>query len=409
MDDNNHIVIIGAGIAGVYAAGRLRKNEFAGQITLIDRHQLPYDRPPLTKQFLREEMTEEEVLLHGEDFYVKKNITLKLGTEVTAIDSENKTVTLDDGETIAWRQLLIATGSKLRRLEKLDQQQFSNVYYIRTFEQGKQFKKAVESFEHIVIIGAGFIGLEVAASLTMIGKKVTVLEPSETPLMRILGKEMGDYIAAIHRKKGVELLTNTLADQFIGNGKIEKVVTKHGKTIECDGVLVSIGVTPDLTLVDGILKTEQGGIVVDEYGQTSVKDIYAAGDCARWPDPISGEWIRVEHWEHAYGQGGNVAQNMIEEQSKPYTRIPYFWSDQYDFQFEYLGHPLEWDQTVLRGELAADKFILFYLQKKKIVGAFFVNASDEVAIVKKLMKSGRLFDEIGLGNLSKTLGDLLET
>lgn len=390
LSDNQQVVIIGAGIAGMFAASHLRRKGFDGEITVVDHQdEQPYDRPPLTKEFLRGSADEDEVLLHKPNFYEEKDIQLKLGKYVSEIDADKQVITLAGGELIHWDKLLVTTGSMLNRLDDLDEREFENVFYIRTKEDAVRLKHQLKNIEHLVIFGGGFIGLEVAASLRSLDKKVTILEPSETPLMNVLGSEMGSYLADFHRSQGVEIITGDYAEQYKGEEKVTEITTKQGKKIPCDGILVSIGVTPDLSLVEGLLDCEEDGIIINEYGETSVDNIFAAGDNSRWPDPVSKQLIRVEHWENAFHQGRNVALNIIHEKSKPFDRIPYFWSDQYDLNIEYLGQPLNWDQSIVRGDKENDELVTFYVHQQKLVGALFINRSKDVDPVKKMM--GRKF------------------
>jgi len=385
MSNYNRIVIIGAGIAGVNAAKTLKANEYEGQITIIDADtNIPYDRPPLSKEYLAGTMNEEEILLNSSNFYEENQIELKLGKKVVDIKATEKNVVLDNGEIIHWDKLLITTGSKLRRLQQLDDRSFENVFYLKTRKDADNLKEKLASLDHLVIIGAGFIGLEVAASMLALGKKVTVFEAAKTPLSRVLGEEMGNYIADVHRSKGIEIHTDDYITNFIGHSEIQEVETNSGKKFKCDGILVGIGVSTDSTLIEGVLQFEDG-ILIDEYCETSVSNIFAAGDCARWTYPISGEKIRIEHWDHAMNQGATAAANMVNPKSEPFNSIPYFWSNQHHLAIQYLGHPTQWDQTVLRGQQEKDEFTMFYLLNHKVVGALIVNQPKNVLPIRRLI------------------------
>lgn len=408
MGENARIVIIGAGIAGVNAAKTLRDNQFTGQITLIDGDtNIPYDRPPLSKEFIAGVMGEDDNYLHPESFYKENQIDLLLGNKVMEINPTKKEIIVDNGNVIHWDKLLITTGSKLRRLQNLDDTNFENVFYLKTRKDADYLKEKLASLNHLVIIGAGFIGLEVAASLIALGKKVTVFEAAKTPLARVLGEDMGNYIAGVHRSKGIEIYTDDYITNFMGDTILKNIETKDGRKMECDGILVGIGVTPDSFLTEGILDYEDG-ILIDEFCETSVSDIYAAGDCARWTYPISGEKIRIEHWDTALNQGRNAAINMLNPKSETYQTIPYFWSNQHHLAIQYLGHPTQWDETVVRGEISTDQFTMFYLLKNTVVGALIVNQPKNVLPIRRMIHQQIEVNVEELGDETKKLRDLVK-
>jgi 3-phenylpropionate/trans-cinnamate dioxygenase ferredoxin reductase component len=408
MSEQTRVVIIGAGIAGINAAKTLRDNQFKGEITLIDGDSnLPYDRPPLSKEFIAGVMVEDDILLHPATFYQDNQIDLRLGNKVIEIQPTKKELTLDNRDIIHWDKLLITTGSKLRRLQNLDDLNFENVFYLKTLRDADYLKEKLASLNHLVIIGAGFIGLEVAASLVALGKKVTVFEAAKTPLTRVLGEDMGNYIADVHRSKGIEIYTDDYITNFIGDTNLKKIETKDGIKLECDGILVGIGVTPDSLLSEGILDYEDG-IVIDEFCETSVSNIYAAGDCARWTYSVSGEKIRIEHWDHALNQGRNAAINMLNPKSETYETIPYFWSNQHHLAIQYLGHPTQWDQTVLRGQLEKDQFTMFYLLGNTVVGALIVNQPKNVLPIRRLINQKIAVNAEELGDETKKLRDFVK-
>lgn len=392
MNINEQYIIIGAGISGVNAAATLRLEGFEGRIILIDKdHELPYDRPPLSKDYLAGKIKEEDISLRSHEFFEKNNIELKLGKKVTDIDFDDQYVKLDDNEVISWDKVLIAMGSKLRKLN-IPGKELDNIYYLKTKKDAQQMKKDLKNVDDVVIIGAGFIGSEVAATCRHLGKNVTLIEAEKVPLNRIVGDHVGEFIGDTHHSNGVRLLTNELVTEFKGTEKIEQVVTNTGKQIECQAVVVGVGVQLDLSLFDGTKIKLENGIEVDEYCESNIPGVFAAGDCALWP--YNGEKIRVEHWDHAINQGITAAKNMMNEKSEVYNAIPYFWSDQYDLKIQYLGFAKEWERTVLRGSLEKEEFTMFYINDNKIVSALFVNSPRNVLPTRKLMMRNTKIENI---------------
>ncbi|PIC90934.1 ferredoxin reductase [Sporosarcina sp. P21c] len=408
LSTNNRIVILGAGIAGVNAAKTLLDHDYEGKVVLLDMEEkLPYDRPPLSKEYLTGAKDHKGILLHPEEFYQDSRIEMKLGKAVAELQPDKKTVILEDGEKISFDKLLITTGSKLRRLQPLDDQKFDNVFYLKTQKDANRLQDQLSSINHLAIIGAGFIGLEVAASMLAIGKRVTVFEAAKTPLSRVLGEDIGNYIASKHREKGIEIFTDDYITQFMGDSAIHAVETKEGRKIDCDAVLVGIGVSTDGLLVQDKLDFNDG-IIVNEFCETSVPDIFAAGDCARWTYPVSGEAIRIEHWDHAMNQGATAAVNMLQPGSKPFTTIPYFWSDQHDLAIQYLGHPTQWDETVMRGTIETDQFTMFYLLNQRVVGALIVNQPANVLPVRRLISQAVFISADQLGDEKVKLKSIIK-
>lgn len=382
------IVVIGAGIAGFNAIKELRRIGYDKNITLIDQApHLPYDRPPLSKEFLRGEMSEEDVLLSPASFYEENDIELLLGKAVVDIDVDEKAVIFDGGNTVAFDKLLITTGSKVRKLTNLSGCDLNGIHYLKDIDDARALKERVKNFKRIVVVGGGFIGLEVAASCRQMGIDVTVLEASKTPLSRVLGPEMGEIIADVHRANGVQLLTEQAVTEFQGTDHVEAVLTASGERYECDAVLVGIGVYTDMSLAGEHLEHNNNGYIINEYCETSIKDIYAAGDCAEWKY-IDGNYIRIEHWDHAMNQGICAANNMVNHECMLFDTTPYFWSDQYDLSLQYFGHVKEWDEAVLRGDVDEKSFSQFYLKDNKVAGALIINDTKSVIPTRKLIMQG---------------------
>ncbi|MHC5269808.1 NAD(P)/FAD-dependent oxidoreductase [Enterococcus sp. LJL98] len=389
---NEHIVIIGASITGFHTAKALRQEGYTGAITLIDQQAtLPYDLPPLSKEWLHDKEQFTPPLLAPETYYLEQKIQLKLQTTITRIQPETKTIQTDQGETIAYDRLVLAIGSTLRTLEApgVDAQ---GIFYLRDFDSALKIKEQAQKSQEIVIIGAGFIGLELAATLSQFGRNITVIEHASYPLGRILGEAASGYFTKMHQAHGVTLLTNEDLKAFTKDeaGNVTGAVTASGRVIPCQMVIIGIGVLPNTSLSHPDLQVERG-IVVNEYGETSIPDIYAAGDCTVWP--YQGERIHVEHWEHARAHGRAVAKNLITPKSHPYKVRPYFWTDEYDQTFEYLGHALTWEQILVRGSLEERTFTLAYVDADNYpLAIFFANEGEPRKEVAAFMDQNRPLD-----------------
>ena len=377
------IMIIGAGIAGIHAAEALRNEEYEGRIVLIDRDtELPYDRPPLSKEFMLGESTETDIALHTQENLEELQIDLKLGVEIVSIDSEKQSAVLSDGETINWDKLLLTTGSSLRRLP-IQGSDLEGVHYLKTLSDAKAIRGNLDDIQQIAIVGAGFIGAELASSFKKLGKEVTLLERAPLPLAHILGDEMGEYFLQMHQAEGVEAIMEDTVVQFNGETQVEEVLTEKGKTIPCQAVIVGVGVIPNTALLDKELQIDSG-YIVNEFGETSLPNVYAAGDCAMWP--FLGNNIHIEHWDHAINHGKCVAKNMLGGEQTSYSTVPYFWSDQYDYRLQYFGHTKNWETTVLRGNVEDKEFSYFYLNKSNVIeAALLVNQPKNALAVRRLI------------------------
>lgn len=381
MSDHRSIIIVGGGISGINAARNLRNEGYIGRIIVFDRASLiPYDRPPLSKEFMLGDIEEEDLLLMNSSMYETLNIEMKLGVEIRSVDVHNKEVITVHGDRYKWGKLLLATGSTLRTLP-VEGNDLRNVFYLKTLDDAKRIKEALPQVKSVVIVGAGFIGGELASTLNKLGVHVTIIERSSIPMATILGKEMGEYFLDLHRKNNVEVITNSSVQSFYGDKKVEGIVTVEGSHIECEAVVVGIGVEPNTFLLQDDLKIERG-YVVNAFGETSIPNVYAAGDCVMWP--YKEELIHVEHWDHAVNHGKVVSRNMIGNHYEPYERVPYFWSDQYNNRFQYVGHARNWHYTVLRGDKESGQFTYFYLdQKDTVLSALIVNEPKNVLVIRR--------------------------
>jgi 3-phenylpropionate/trans-cinnamate dioxygenase ferredoxin reductase component len=351
------IVIIGSGLAGGNAAATLRAEGFTGPVVLIGREPgVPFGRPPLSKTYLRSEESLDGWYVRPADWYSGHHVELRSGPEVVAVDPAAHTVTLDSGEELRYQKALIATGGRNRRLG-IPGSDLPGIHYLRTVAECDAIKKEAVPGRRAVIMGMGFIGCEVAASLTQLGVRVTALFPERDPLERVLGGQVGALIGAIHREKGVELRPGEQVTALQGGDRVEAAVTGDGHRIPCDFVVAGIGITPDI--LDGLAVAQQNGILTDELCRTSAPDVYAAGDVANVLHPLFGR-VRVEHYNNAEKQGAAAARSMLGS-TVPYHYLYTFWSDQYEHKIEYAGYVTTWDQFVVRGSLADRKLIGFYL------------------------------------------------
>jgi 3-phenylpropionate/trans-cinnamate dioxygenase ferredoxin reductase subunit len=372
MAASSTFVVVGASLAGAKAAETLRKEGFDGRVVLLGAEaERPYERPALSKGYLQGKSERDGLFVHEEGFYAEHEIELGLGTTATMLDPARREVTLDRGEQLRFDRALLATGAEPRRLS-VPGAQLHGVLYLRDIGDADAIRGHAQRGGRAVVVGAGWIGAEVAASLRQTGVEVTIVEPAAVPLERVLGAEVGAIYRELHREHGVELLLGTGLTALEGDGRVERVVTSDGRRIDCDVVVVGIGVVPrtDLAAAAG-LKVDRG-IVVDELMQTSAPGIFAAGDVTNARHPLYEGHLHVEHWANALHQGPAAARSMLGK-GQPYARLPYFYSDQYDVGMEYSGHAGAWDEVVFRGDPAGREFIAFWLSGDRVLAGMNVN------------------------------------
>lgn len=380
------IVIVGANLAGGTAAATLREEGFGGRVVLIGAEpQLPYERPPLSKQYLRGEVPFVKALLRPPEFYSERAIETRLGMRVVAVDPGARAIELSSGERIAYDRLLVATGGRNRRvpIPGLD---LAGVYDLRTVADADRIRAEIAPGRKAVVVGMGFIGAEVAASLRVCGVDVLAVEPLQTPLFRVLGQEIGRVVEAIHRDHGVDLLFGDSVAAFDGAGRVERVVTRGGRRLECDFAVVGLGIEPATEIVAGTGVEINNGIVVDEYCRTNVPGVFAAGDVANHYHPLFGRHLRVEHWQNALRQGAAAARSML-GRGQPYDEVHWFWSDLYDANLQYAGFHTTWDELVVRGSLAARKFVAFYLKDGCVDASIAINQGRDLRRAMALIKA----------------------
>ena len=365
------VVIVGAGAAGNAAAEMLRRLGYAGRVTMIGADDsVPYDRPNLSKDYLAGSAPEEWIPLRPREFYEERQIRLVTGRRVTSIDTRAKRIVLDDGNTHEFGALLLATGAEPVQLPAA--LAGTHVRYLRTLADSRALIAATNGARRAVVLGASFIGLEVAAALRARGLEVHVAAPEARPLERILGPELGDFVRGLHEAHGVVFHLGQTATLI----EADAVTLGNGERIPADVVVAGIGVRPNDQLAASADVTVDRGIVVDQFLQTSIPGIYAAGDNARYPDPRTGAQIRIEHWVVAERQGQHAARNILGSQ-QPFTAVPFFWSQHYDVQISYVGHAERWDDVVVTGSIPAKEFSVTFRDKGRALAVATVGRDRE--------------------------------
>lgn len=400
--DTSH-VIIGASLAGAKAAEALRDSGYEGPIVLIGQEQQrPYERPPLSKGYLLGTSDREQIFVHPADWYADHGVELRLGLTATAIDPAARTVQLSDGESVGWTKLLLTTGSSPRRLN-VPGADGESVRYLRTVEESEQLKEDFKPGARIVIVGAGWIGLETAAAARIAGAEVTVLEVAELPLLRVLGPEVARIFADLHRDHGVVLRFGVQVAEIRADG----VLLGDSTLVPADTVVIGVGVTPNTELAAAAGLEVDNGIRADEHLRTSHPDIFAAGDAVNAYHPFYDRPIRVEHWANALNQPAVAASSMLGREAV-YDRLPYFFTDQYDLGMEYTGYvqPDGYDRVVFRGDIAAREFIAFWLADGRVLAGMNVNVWDVVDPIRNLVRSRRTVDPAQLADPQVPLEDL---
>ncbi|MBA3806879.1 MAG: FAD-dependent oxidoreductase [Solirubrobacterales bacterium] len=413
MSKETH-VIVGASLAGAKAAEALRELGFDGRVMLIGSEpERPYERPPLSKDYLSGKVGVEKVYVHDESFYESHDIELRTASTVERIEQTSAEVVLAGGERLGYDRLLLATGAEPRSLS-IPGADLDGIYYLRTLPDSARLRERIEQGGTVVVIGAGWIGCEVAASARQAGLEVTVIDPASVPLERVLGAEAGAIYRDIHTDHGVQMLLGIGVNALEGARAVERVRTSDGRVIDCDFVVAGIGATPRTTLADNTKVVVKNGLVVNEYLETAVEGIFAAGDVANARHPLYGQ-LRIEHWANALNQGPAAARNMLGsvdaqdpvlDHPVAYERIPYFYSDQYDVGMEYTGHAVDWDEVVFRGDPAAREFIAFWLKDERILAGMNVNVWDVTEQIQALIRSRLRVDRDRLADPDTPLTEL---
>lgn len=406
-------VIIGASLAGAKAAETLREEGFGGAIVLVGTEpERPYERPPLSKGFLLGKEEKNKIYVHPQGWYGEHDVELRTGVTALAIDRATRRVELSDGQLAGYDKLLIATGASPRRLNVAGGG-LDGVRYLRTVADSQRLAAALGSVGQaggrVVVVGAGWIGLETAAAARDYGCEVTVVEPEAAPLLRALGPELGNMFAGLHRRHGVEFRLGTGVTEFraasAGTGRLGAVVTSDGMEIPAEMAIVGIGVQPSTSLAEDAGLDVADGIVVDASLRSSDPDIYAAGDVANAWNPLLNRRVRVEHWANALGSGPAAARSMLGRQVS-YDQVPYFFSDQYELGMETAGLPGGYDEVVYRGPPESGEFIAFWLAEGRVVAGMNVNVWDVTDDIQTLIRSGRRIQASRLADPDVPLSEL---
>lgn len=395
MSTNRRFVIVGGGLAGAKIAEALRDRDFDGEITVLsEEDHLPYERPPLSKEFFAGKKTLPEFTVHDGEWFRDHHIDLRPGTTATAIDPAAHTVSLPDGSTISYDKLALATGSRSRRLD-IPGSDAEGVHYVRTVDQAAALLRTLAADKKLVVVGAGWIGLEIAASARGFDVEVTVLEHAGLPLESTLGPEMGEVFAALHRQNGVDLRTGTDVTAIsVDGGHASGVTLSDGTVIPADAVLIAVGALPNTELASEAGIDVENGVLVDAGLQSSDPDVVAVGDIAAAQHPILNARIRVEHWANALNQPETAAETMLGRPAE-YVRMPYFFTDQYDLGMEYVGHAPHggYSRVVTRGDVDKREFLAFWLDSaNKVLAGMNVNIWDAGDAIKELVASSRPVD-----------------
>jgi 3-phenylpropionate/trans-cinnamate dioxygenase ferredoxin reductase subunit len=408
QEQKTSYVIIGGGLAAARAVEGIRETDHDGTITVIsEEDHPPYERPPLSKGVMLGKDEPDVVYPHPKDWYDEQRVDLRLGAAATALDPEAHTVTLADGDTVPWTRLLLATGSSVRTL-KIDGADLTDIFYLRTLDDCQAIKARLVAGSDVVIVGAGWIGLEIAAAAREHGCEVTVVEPQETPLNAVVGPEVGGWFADLHRSHGVEFRFGEGVERFTGSdGKVSGVVTSSGDTVPADTVVIGVGITPNTQLAEAAGLQTDNGIVTDASLRTSAPDIWAAGDVANWHSTALDTLLRVEHWANA-NDSGTAAGKAMAGEDVTFDPIPFFFSDQYDVGLEYSGYVARGvtPEVILRGDPKSNEFMAFWLDGDRVLAGMHVNVWDTIDAVQDLVRQRTPVDRGRLADPSVPLSDV---
>jgi NADPH-dependent 2,4-dienoyl-CoA reductase/sulfur reductase-like enzyme len=387
------IAVVGASLAGLRAVELIRRAKFEGQLVLIgDEPHLPYDRPPLSKEVLRGEWAEQRIALRRGS-YEDLSVELMLGRRAIGLCTDEREVSLEGGDTVPYDRLLIATGGRARRLP--NQPELDGVFTLRTLDDSLAIRAALSAKPRVAVIGAGFIGAEVAASARQLGLDVTMIEALETPLARTLGPELGRILQQAHECRGVRVLCGRKVERFEGTTRVTGLTLDDGTTVECDLAVVGIGMVPSVSWLEGSAVELDDGVRCDATLAASVPGIVAAGDVANWYNPLFEERMRVEHWTNAVEQARHAVGTLLGEPSeaKPFSSAPMFWSDQFDIKIQGAGRPRPTDDLSVIGPMEGDKLVALYTRAGRLVAAVAFNRPPKLIQLRMLIAKRANLDE----------------
>ena len=405
-------LVVGGGLAGARAAQALREAGASGRVVLLTaEHDRPYHRPPLSKDFLRGESARDDLYVQPPEWAKDHDVEVRTGVAAQRLEAEGRTVSLAGGETLSFNRLLLATGSEPRSLP-IPGAGLDNVFLLRNVGDAERIRRAAEGAERAVMVGGGFIGAEVAASLRQMGIETVVIAREHVLWAHLFGTELS---AAFQRKltdRGVRVITGETVARIEGEGRAERVVTASGRALDCDLVVVGVGAAPRLALTKGTPLEADGGVETDQHLRTPVPGIYAAGDIARFWSPLYEQHLRVEHWDVAEKHGRIAGRNMAHEAAgrdaplAAFDEPPYFFSDLFDLAMEYLGHNEGYDDTVVRGDVRSYDYTGFYLRRGRLVAALFVNRNGDVDATRRLIQERLVVDDRVRRHLADPSADL---
>jgi 3-phenylpropionate/trans-cinnamate dioxygenase ferredoxin reductase component len=406
--DDRTFLIVGASLAGAKAAETLRAEGFAGRVILVgEESELPYERPPLSKGYLLGREDRDKAFIHERTWYDEQNIELRTGLRAVKLDLGAHTVTLATGERLDYDKLLLTTGSVVRRLQ-VPGAELDGVHYLRRIEQADALRGVLVEGARLIVVGGGWIGLEVTAAAREHGATVVLVEVGPLPLQRVLGDELGQVFADLHAEHGVDLRLGTSVQEIVGSGgRVASVTLADGTSVPADAVVVGVGISPAVDMAQAAGLAVDNGVLVDAALRTSDPDIYAAGDVANAHNPLLGRRIRVEHWANALHGGPAAARSML-GQEVVFDRVPYFFSDQYDLGMEYSGYaePGGYDRVVFRGDVPGGEFIAFWLADGRVLAGMNVNVWEVTDDIQRLVRSDSPIDPDRLTNPTIQLTDL---
>ena len=401
-----NLVVIGAGQSAIQCITSLKKEGYEGSITLVgEEEHLPYQRPPLSKGFLDDSINKERLYFKKLDFFTENKIQLKLGISATSVDIENNLVNLSDEDKLHFDKLVFATGSRVRLLD-FPGNDLDNIHYLRGLDDAENIKKGLEKSKHLVVIGAGYIGLEVAAIASEKGVKVSIVEMADRVMSRTVDPQISDYYLNLHQNNGVKFKFNTSLEEIKGQGQVESVVCSDGTSINTDMVIIGPGVIPNTEIAQNSGVSCENGILVDEFGRTNFKNVFACGDCTSHPNKLLNMQLRLESVHNAMEQSKAVAMSVLDKPAE-YSQIPWFWSDQYDHKLQIVGISGSHDTVTMRGSTDASKFMLFYTRGEELVAVDAVNNPKDFLICRKLVANKVKIKTDMISDLNLNLNDLI--